>query len=118
MSFIGAGGEEWIDLRVQDTGVGIPAQSLEQLFDAYAQVSSEHSRPLGGTGLGLTITRQFSEMLGGTITVQSELGQGSTFTVHLPRNMTADRPVQTPGIIRRSCSYDSSVESLENVHSS
>ena len=79
---------------VQDTGIGIPWDKLDLVFGAFNQVDEETTRRYGGTGLGLTITRHFSELMGGDISVSSELGFGSTFTLQLPATVasgSADR---------------------------
>jgi len=76
--------DEWITIRVIDTGVGIPEEKLENIFEEFTQVDGSATRGVGGTGLGLPISRHFVEMHGGKITVNSELGIGSTFTVTLP----------------------------------
>lgn len=72
------------EIRVSDTGIGIPAEKLEVVFHSFRQVDGDIKRKFGGTGLGLAITRQIVELQGGTISVESEFGKGSTFTVHLP----------------------------------
>ena len=75
--------EEQLVLAVSDTGKGIPEEELATIFDDYRQVEGsgqEHK----GTGLGLSITKQFAELLGGSIGVESEVGKGSTFTVRVP----------------------------------
>ncbi|NPV58982.1 MAG: GAF domain-containing protein [Actinobacteria bacterium] len=71
-------------IRVRDTGMGIPAQDLERIFDKFYQVDSSSTRQQSGTGLGLCITRQLVAAHGGEIGVESELGKGSIFTVTLP----------------------------------
>ena len=71
-------------LSVADTGQGIPAKELPTLFDEYRQVKGSESSVQKGTGLGLSITKKFAELLGGSISAESELGKGSTFTVRVP----------------------------------
>ena len=70
--------------EVGDTGIGIPADRLDHIFDRFTQVDSGDSRKYGGTGLGLSICKQLTQLMEGTIQVASELGKGSTFTVTLP----------------------------------
>jgi hypothetical protein len=69
---------------VSDTGIGITPKQMNRLFEAFAQADASTTRKYGGTGLGLTISRNFCRMMGGDLTVASEPGQGSTFTVTLP----------------------------------
>jgi len=73
-------------LRVDviDTGIGIPADRLERIFDPFSQADATMTRRFGGTGLGTTIARQLVQLMGGDISVSSTLGQGSTFTVQVP----------------------------------
>lgn len=71
-------------IEVEDTGIGIPEESLSKVFHKFYQVDSTSTRTRGGTGLGLAITRSLVETLGGRILVESELGQGSTFRLELP----------------------------------
>jgi len=73
-----------ICFSVKDTGVGIPPDKLALLFEPCRQVDDSPSRDKGGTGLGLAITRRLAELMGGSITVESEPGAGSTFTMRLP----------------------------------
>jgi signal transduction histidine kinase/CheY-like chemotaxis protein len=77
-------GGDWIVINVTDTGVGIPEEKLENIFEEFTQVDGSTTRSVGGTGLGLPISRRFIEMHGGEIIVKSELGVGSTFTVTMP----------------------------------
>ena len=69
---------------VQDNGDGIPAQHLERLFERFYRVDRARSRDMGGTGLGLAIVKHLALLHGGEVTVTSELGKGTTFTIHLP----------------------------------
>ena len=86
----------WTYVRVEDTGLGIPAEHLERIWDAFEQADSSRTRKVGGSGLGLTISRHLARLMGGEITVQSQLGLGSSFVVWLPN---ADpREVQRPPI--------------------
>ena len=73
-----------LEFKVSDTGIGMTAEQLGRLFQAFAQAEASTSRDYGGTGLGLAITRHFCRMLGGDVTVESAPGQGSTFTITLP----------------------------------
>jgi signal transduction histidine kinase/CheY-like chemotaxis protein len=73
-----------ISFIVSDTGIGMTEEQQGRLFQAFSQADASTSRQYGGTGLGLAITKHFCEMLGGRITVESTLGQGSTFTIALP----------------------------------
>ena len=70
--------------RVTDSGTGIPRQQLDTLFEAFAQADQSITRKFGGTGLGLTISRRLAEAMGGGISVDSELGRGSSFTLAIP----------------------------------
>lgn len=71
-------------LRISDTGEGIPTRDLERVFERFYRVDNARARATGGTGLGLAIVKHVVESHGGSVSVESELGAGSTFTVHLP----------------------------------
>jgi PAS domain S-box-containing protein len=77
-------GGDWIYLRVLDTGIGMTQEQVGRLFQSFTQADSSTTRRFGGSGLGLVITRHFCEMMGGGISVASEAGVGTTFTVRLP----------------------------------
>jgi signal transduction histidine kinase/HAMP domain-containing protein len=78
-------------VQVGDTGIGIPESKLETIFDQFEQVDASTTRRYGGTGLGLSISRKLAVLLDGTLTVQSVLGAGSTFTLRIPANFRAEK---------------------------
>jgi signal transduction histidine kinase len=75
-----------VRIDVIDRGLGIPTAELERIFDKFYRLDAEMTRGVGGSGLGLYISREIVAQLGGTLTVKSQLGHGSTFTVMLPRD--------------------------------
>jgi signal transduction histidine kinase len=79
------GAADVAELRVSDTGIGIPADRLEAVFEPFFQVAKGYAREAGGTGLGLAISRDLARAMGGDLTVRSVEGKGSTFTVTLRR---------------------------------
>jgi signal transduction histidine kinase len=75
---------DWIIFQVIDTGIGIAVHQLENIFQPFTQVDGSSTRRYGGTGLGLTICKHLCKLMNGSISVTSEMGQGSTFTVQFP----------------------------------
>jgi signal transduction histidine kinase len=77
-------GRYWVELSVSDTGIGMTAEQQAKLFEEFSQADRTTAQRFGGTGLGLAITRKLARMMGGDVTVASEPGKGSVFTVRLP----------------------------------
>jgi PAS domain S-box-containing protein len=77
---------DWVRFQIQDTGIGMTPEQLQRVFHAFMQADESTSRRYGGTGLGLALSQSFCHMMGGVISVESELGTGSTFTVDMPLN--------------------------------
>jgi PAS domain S-box-containing protein len=80
----------WIVFQVSDTGIGMSEEQLAKVFEPFTQADAGTSRQYGGTGLGLTITKKFCQMMGGDITAVSSLGKGSSFTISLPLVLTIE----------------------------
>jgi signal transduction histidine kinase len=83
-----ADGRDWVELAVADTGIGLTAEQQAKLFQEFTQADSLTARRYGGTGLGLALSRKLARMMGGDVTVISEPGKGSVFTVRLPSDLT------------------------------
>jgi PAS domain S-box-containing protein len=88
----GDGDRVMLGIAVQDTGIGIPAEKQQRIFDAFTQADASTTRRYGGTGLGLTISTRLVALMGGTVAVESEPGKGSRFTVRLPFDVRAPAP--------------------------
>jgi signal transduction histidine kinase len=81
-------GRDWIELAVADTGIGMTVEQQAKLFQEFTQADSLTARRYGGTGLGLALSRKLARMMGGDVTVASEPGKGSVFTLRLPAGAT------------------------------
>jgi len=95
------------ELCVADTGIGIPAGRLAEVFEKFAQVESAKDRRFGGTGLGLAVSRELAELLGGMLSAESTPGEGSVFTLRLPVS-----DAQAPAVEQPSGSYDAPGEGV------
>jgi signal transduction histidine kinase len=99
-----ADGRDWIAFAVADTGIGMTAEQQAKLFEEFTQADASTAQRFGGTGLGLAISRKLARMMGGDVTVTSEPGKGSVFTVRLPGD--ADGLVSTGSDGNRSTRTD------------
>jgi len=87
-----------IEIRVADTGPGIPAEKLDRIFDAFVQVDRRLNQPVQGVGLGLAISQDLAQAMGGGVSVESAVGKGSTFTLSLPRAPRMEVVEQSPSV--------------------
>ena len=93
-------GEDVFVFRVRDTGIGMSPEQLSRLFQPFMQAESSTTKRFGGTGLGLAITKHLAELMGGSVTVESELGRGTTFTVRLPNSpLSSDDAPDSTGVV-------------------
>ena len=84
--------ENWIEFAVTDTGIGIAPEHLSTLFSDFVQLDTRIHKRLRGTGLGLSLAKKFSELLGGQVFAESELGKGSRFSVRIPLRYSTPQP--------------------------
>jgi adenylate cyclase len=99
-------GRNWIEIAVADTGIGMAPEQQAKLFEEFTQADSSTARQYGGTGLGLAITRKLARLMGGDVTVTSEPGKGSVFTVRLPGGVDSQARSSTGSDGRRSPTAD------------
>jgi two-component system, OmpR family, sensor histidine kinase SenX3 len=90
------GEDDVVEIRVSDNGIGIPAGELERIFERFYRVDYARSRANGGTGLGLSIVKHIAAIHGGDVSVWSQVGRGSTFTIKLPAHLPAPNPAASP----------------------
>jgi signal transduction histidine kinase/DNA-binding response OmpR family regulator len=102
-------GIEYIVFAVRDSGIGMTPQQMAKIFDSFSQADDSTTRNYGGTGLGLTITRRFCELMGGTIDVTSHYGEGSQFSIEIPRTVvdaTIEEDEVQPGLLYSGAKVD------------
>ncbi|MCV6636622.1 response regulator [Candidatus Albibeggiatoa sp. nov. NOAA] len=90
--------QDWIHFKVSDEGIGMTAEQMQKLFQPFTQADASTTRKYGGTGLGLTISQRFAEMMGGKIYAESEYGYGSCFTIQLPAYVIAEQDPVVEGL--------------------
>ena len=108
-------GEIMLIFKIKDDGIGIKKENLETLFDRFTRLDEQKNRTIEGTGLGLSIVKRLVDEMHGTISVESEYGKGSTFTVSIPQKISVDEPI---GDIRMAIqkSSEASTEYIEKFH--
>ena len=105
----------YVSFRVTDTGAGIPEEKLRSIFDPFVQAETGHARSREGSGLGLTISRRLARLMGGDLTVKSELDRGSTFTLWLPADLSVADLEPAPTIAGQTIAFQREVEGLGDV---
>jgi len=108
-------GRSYVSFRITDTGAGIPEEKLQSIFDPFVQVESGHSRTREGSGLGLTISRRLARLMGGDLTVTSEFGEGSRFTLSLPEDTSAHEVESAPAIAGAGATVQPRLEGLSEI---
>ena len=107
--------EAFIRFDVEDTGIGIPADRQQAIFESFIQVDGSTTRKYGGTGLGLAITKRLTELLGGTLSLRSEEGKGSVFTLTIPAGVDISQHSDVPGSTLDACEdRESAIENRES----
>ncbi|MGH7552300.1 MAG: ATP-binding response regulator, partial [Longimicrobiales bacterium] len=114
-----SGDGDRIEFKIHDTGIGMTAEQMGKLFEAFSQADSSMTRRFGGTGLGLAISRRFCRMMGGDITVESEPGRGTTFTMSLPAVVQDDSeapPEEVPVVVSPDAPLVLAIDDDPRVH--
>ena len=83
-----------LDFKVSDSGIGMTQEQIDKVFQPFTQADEKTTRKFGGTGLGLTITKMFSEMMGGEVTINSVINKGTTFTVTIPKFVVDNKIIE------------------------
>jgi PAS domain S-box-containing protein len=107
-------GVQWLSIAVSDTGIGIAEDKIEHVFEEFAQADDSTTRDYGGTGLGLAISKRFCKLLGGDLSLHSELGEGSTFTVRIPAILPGTEP-QISSVESSQETPDIDLESIRDI---
>jgi len=94
-----AGSSAGVDFIVEDSGIGIRKEDWESVFESFTQIDGSMTRHYGGSGLGLAICKELTELMGGSIAVQSQLGVGSTFVIHIPLSRRVEVPVDPSSLL-------------------
>jgi len=103
------------DIQVKDTGIGIPKDKLQKIFESFTQADNSTTRKYGGTGLGLAISKSLAELMHGTLTVESEAGKGSSFSLCLPLEVANDQPeiqIQPKPLLKKVLVVDDNITNL------
>ena len=103
-------------IQVKDTGIGIPKDKLQKIFESFTQADNSTTRQYGGTGLGLAISKSLAELMNGTLTVESEAGRGSTFSLCLPLEVANDQPeiqIQPKPLLKKVLVVDDNLTNLQ-----
>jgi len=103
------GAEEWLTFAVSDTGIGMTPEQMAKLFQRFTQADASTTRKFGGTGLGLALTRAFSQLMGGDVQVASRDGEGTTFTIKLPAIVAQPLPERAEGALAPEGDFDAAV---------
>lgn len=113
VSLVDKDNQPYIRFDVDDTGIGIPQDRLEVIFESFTQADGSHTRKYGGTGLGLTITKQLTELMGGELSVTSEVGKGSVFSLVIPVGVDVTKQTLLDG---HNKTKTDKIEGIENAH--